>query len=278
MQTQIFPHSRTRILEDQDINRLAPSVFATEAWHETSDKYRFIPTFQVLNALRDSGFHVTSARQSNSRIPGKKEFTKHMLRLRHRDSFNPLQVGEEIPEIVLINSHDRTSAWDFMLGMFRCVCSNQMIVHSSTIESFKIRHSGERGILDSVIDVSYKIIEESPKTLEQIKQFKSIELTQPEQLAFATASAQLLKTTMELNPARLLTLRRYADQGNQENGTNTLWKTSNIIQENLLRGGIRATNTKGRTQRTREVKCIQNNVSINKAIWTLTEELAKIKK
>lgn len=267
----------TRVLENPDIERLAPSVFAENAWHETSERYKFIPTIQVINSLRDNGFNVVSDGQSRTRIEGKENFTKHIIRLRHKDFFSPLNVGDEIPEIVLVNSHDKTSAYKFMLGIFRLVCSNGLIVASETIESLSVRHSGKNDLLNDVIDISAKITNEAPKVLEQISRFKQIELNQQEQIALATSANELLETTLEVKPERLLTYRRYADQGNKENGNNNLWKTSNIIQENLIRGGVLAKNKEGYSRRTRAVKCIQNNVGINKAIWRLTEEMAKLK-
>lgn len=262
----------SQYLDDNAIRRYAPSVFAERPWHETSDEYRFLPTIKVINALRDNGYNVFKAMQSRTRIEGKGEFTKHILRLRHNDYMSPDNVGDEIPELVLINSHDRSSAYRLMLGIFRLVCSNGMIVASAKIEDLSVRHiGGGRNMLKDVIDVSCDVIAEAPKVLNQINKFKAIELSNDEQKAFASASLELLDTSIDLKPETLLTVRRSADRGN------SLWTTSNIIQENLVKGGIRGTNTKGRYMRTRSIKCVQKDVNINKALWKLTEELAKIK-
>src|ERR1039457_5289168 len=144
----------TIVLEDQDIRRTASSVFADQAWQETSPSYRFLPTISVVNALRDSGYNVVKATQSACRIEGKGEFTKHMLRLRHSSHMNPLNIGDEVPEIVLVNSHDRTSAFKLMLGIFRLVCSNGMVVASEKIESLSVRHTGSDNLLNQIIDVT----------------------------------------------------------------------------------------------------------------------------
>ena len=61
------------------------------------------------------------------------------------------------------------------------------------------------------------------------------------------------------------------------NALRDLWKTSNVILENIIKGGIMAQGSTGKHSRTRAVQCIKNNVDINKALWRLTEELAKIK-
>jgi hypothetical protein len=64
------------------------------------------------------------AEQSRTRIPGKGDFTLHMVRFRHAEHLSPLAVGAEVPELVLVNSHDGASAYKFMAGVFRLVCSN----------------------------------------------------------------------------------------------------------------------------------------------------------
>lgn len=46
-----------RPLNDDQIMRYAPSIFATEAHESRSDRYAYIATSEVLNGLRDNGFH-----------------------------------------------------------------------------------------------------------------------------------------------------------------------------------------------------------------------------
>jgi len=266
----------TIILEDQDIRKTAPSIFANQAWQENSQSYRFLPTISVVNALRDSGYNVVKATQSHCRIEGKGEFTKHMLRLRHSTYMNPLNIGDEVPEIVLVNSHDRSSAFKLMLGIFRLICSNGMVVASQKIESLSVRHMGSSNLLNEVIDVTAEIINEAPKVIEQINRFKSIPLSPEEQVAFASGAKELLTSSINIEPSRLLSVRRYNDYGNAD-GSRDVWKTFNVIQENMIRGGIRGVNAKNRLMRTREVKSVQNDININKALWKLAEELARIK-
>jgi hypothetical protein len=51
-------------------------------------------------------------------------FARHLLRFRHADHLSAPAVGGEVPELVLLNSHDGTSAYKFLTGIFRLVCSN----------------------------------------------------------------------------------------------------------------------------------------------------------
>src|SRR4030067_153211 len=135
------------VLSNDAIRKAAPSVFATEPWDQVSERYVFIPTIEVVNQLRANGFQPVRASQSKSRIEGKGEFTKHMLRFR-REHDILTQLGDELPEIVLVNSHDRTSSYQLSAGVFRLACLNGMVVKSADFGSIKVQHSGN--IVDNV--------------------------------------------------------------------------------------------------------------------------------
>lgn len=256
-------------LDNETLQRIAPSIFATEPWTERSDRYKFIPTVSVLDAMRDSGYFPVYAGQSRTRIEGKKEFTKHTLRLRHRSLETAID-GEIVPEIVLINSHDGSKAYNLMLGFFRTVCCNGLIT-GDMLDNIRVPHRGQRDLCQDVIDVSARIIEEVPGKVETIHSWKSIELHPEEQTAFATASKALLDTAVDVPVDRLLRPRRNADNKPD------LWTTFNRVQENIIKGGQYGRNSQGYITRSREIKAIDKNTSLNKALWNLADEMAKIK-
>ncbi len=91
-----------RTLDDDQLRRAAPSVFAVNPWDRMSGRYRMVPTIEVVGMLRDKGFLPVRAEQSRTRVAGKGEFTRHMLRFRHADHLSPLAVGAEVPELVMV--------------------------------------------------------------------------------------------------------------------------------------------------------------------------------
>ena len=99
------------------LRSLIPSAFATKAHSSRSSRYAYIPTSEVLEGLVREGFAPYKAVQSKSRIEGKAEFTKHMIRLRHADAV--AAASGNIPEVVIINSHDGTSAYKLLSGSLR---------------------------------------------------------------------------------------------------------------------------------------------------------------
>ena len=70
-------------LNNEEIRAVAPSIFASEKHDSRSERYTYIPTIEVLEGLRREGFQPFMACQARCRDEGKREHTKHMLRLRH---------------------------------------------------------------------------------------------------------------------------------------------------------------------------------------------------
>lgn len=257
-------------LDNDQLRRMAPSVFAEHKHQSRADSYKFIPTINIVDALRNEGFLPVYASESRVRDESKKGFAKHLLRFRQHDGFSA--VGEVKPEIVLLNSHDGTSSYQLSAGLYRLVCSNGLIVADSQLDCVRVRHSGN--VVDNVIEGTYKIVTETPKVLEQMEVMRGLNLTRAEQGVFAEAAKSLRWDADEatVENSDLLRVSREADRSLD------LWTSFNVLQEKLLKGGVQVKNNEtGRYQRAREVKGVSENVRLNKAIWTLAEEMRKLK-
>jgi hypothetical protein len=259
----------TTILTNDQLRHSVPSVFATQPWHRMSERYRHVPTIEVVNMLRDRGFHPVKAMQSRSRIEGKEAFTKHMLRFRHADFLSPVAVGTDLPEVILTNSHDGSAAYRLMAGIFRLVCSNGMIVASADFGSISVKHAGGADFRSRILDATFRIAEETPRAIERIETWKGIELSQPQREAFATA-ALTLKDSATITAPQLLAPRRDEDKSPD------LWTTTNVIQGHLVQGGDEGRSARGRRTRTRPIKSVDADIRTNRALWVLAEEMAKL--
>ena len=100
-------------LSEDQMRAAAPSIFAQGKHASRSERYTYIPTIDVLRGLRNEGFEPFMVAQGASRVEGKAEFTKHMIRMRHASQVN----GSEANEIILLNSHDGTSSYQMLAGM-----------------------------------------------------------------------------------------------------------------------------------------------------------------
>lgn len=266
-------------MTDEDLRKAAPSIFATDRHKSRSDRFTYIPTFEVVDGLRAQGFVPVRAIQGKSRVEGKAEFTKHMIRFQHPDFAARQSLGGVAPEVVLLNAHDGTSSYRTMSGVFRSICTNSMIVMEDGATDLRIPHKGD--VLGQVIEGSFTVIEQSRLTLDRADAWAGVTLDQAEAQVMAEA-AHIVRfgdaegeTETPIKPAQLLAPRRRDDVGND------LWRVFNRVQENAIRGGLSAigrdANNRPRRATSREVKGIDADVKINRALWHLTERMAALK-
>jgi len=256
-------------LTNDQIARHAPSILATEAHESRGKRYSFIPTIEVLDGLRNEGFEPFEVRQTRCRDAGKREFTKHLVRLRHSSLDRNYA---EVPEIVLVNSHDGTSSYQLLSGIFRMVCSNGLIA-GDICDDIRIRHTGN--VVNDVIEGSFRVLDNLKLVGERIEGYKGTQLAPREQSAFFDAAAELRWGSDDngnsLAPlhqtSSIGTARRYEDRGDDA------WRVFNRAQENLLDGGLLGRSASGRRTRTRQVQGVNENVRLNRALWTLMDRL-----
>lgn len=261
-------------LSDEQIRRVAPSIFAEAAHESRSERYTYLPTSEVLAGLRREGFLPFQACQSRTRDDSRREFTKHMLRLRRGDDAGVAVVGKEVPEIILINSHDGTSSYQMLAGMFRFVCANGMVVPAGMVDEIRVPHKGD--IVGQVIEGAYSVVQQFDRVEESAESMKAITLDEREQQIFGRAAlvakyGENEQGAYPITENQALRARRYDDTGAD------LWATFNRVQENLVRGGLASRSSNGRRTRTREVSGISQNVALNRALWTLADQMAKLK-
>ena len=254
-------------LSNHQIAQYAPSVLASEAHHTRGERYSFIPTIDVIDGLRRNGFQPYEVRQTRVRDQSRREHTKHMVRLRHPDAIG---TQAEVPELILLNSHDGTSSYQLLAGFFRFVCSNGLIAGDVT-NDVRIRHSGN--VIDNVIEGSYQVIDNVNAMANRIDLYKSIQLSGEEQslLADTAASIRWGDNNGLFRNSQLLLPRRWEDNKSD------LWTAFNRIQENVIKGGMSGRSKTGRRTRTREVGGVSENVKLNRALWTMADEFAKLK-
>ena len=267
-----------RALSEDEIARFAPSVFATEAHASRSERFAPIPTIDILRGLRAEGFEVVGARQSGSRDETRRDFTKHMLRLRKMDG-EALRVGDTLFEIVLKNANDGTSAYDLMGGLFRLICLNGMVVSDQTMGAVKVRHSGKA--LENVIEGTYRVLGDAQLALAAPEQWAKVKLEREEQVILAQSAHVLRFGDEGGGAAEAITAEALLRPRRSEDRFNDLWTTHNVIQEACIKGGLqgqgRDANNRMRHYTSRPVNSIDADVKLNKALWMLGERMAALK-
>lgn len=255
-----------RPLSNDELQRIVPSAFSEQKHDSRSERYTYIPTITLLDRLREEGFQPYYAAQSRTRRVDKREFTKHMLRLRRHDRMQ----GKEVPEIILLNSHDGSSSYKMIPGMFRQVCTNGLVAWKDFGE-ISVPHKGD--IVGLVIEGAFEVLSTFNSVEEKIDLMRGISLSGEEQLLLGAAALDYKYegNHAPITPEQVIHHRRWEDNRND------LWTTFNRIQENVIKGGISGRTEKGKRTRTREVTGIDGDIRLNQALWRLAEEMAKLK-
>ena len=176
--------SETPLADDQ-MRRWAPSIFAECKHASRSDRYTYIPTIDVLRGLRREGFEAFMVAQGGSRVEGKAEFTKHLVRLRHAAQ---VSTRPEVNEIILINSHDGASAYQMLAGQFRYICCNGLVVGTVT-NDIRLPHKGD--IRNDVIEGAFRVLDDFEAVDASTEAMKALSLQADEERAFAAAAHAL---------------------------------------------------------------------------------------
>jgi hypothetical protein len=264
-----------------------PTIFAKEPHDSRSNRYVFVSTETMLRRLVEREFLPVEVRMARSRDESRRGFQKHSIRFRHASDLGgggERRVGDTSFEVLLRNAHDGSSSYQFMAGLLRLVCLNGMVVSDGTVGSVKVIHTGsERKQLAAVEEGAFNVLAQGPRVIDKVRAWKTIELKPGEREAFADSARTIRfgdangKVDSPIVASQLLIPRRSADQGND------LWKTFNVVQENVTRGGLSAIVRDPRTlsgvrrRTTSEVAGIDGDIKLNKALWSLAEKMAEIK-
>ncbi|HII3146315.1 TPA: DUF932 domain-containing protein [Citrobacter braakii] len=253
---------RDRPLTHEELMQFVPSVFSEDKHESRSERYTYIPTITLLDNLQREGFRPFFACQTRVRDESKREHTKHMLRLRREGQIT----GKQVPEIILLNSHDGSSSYQMLPGLFRAVCSNGLVCGQSFGE-IRVPHKGN--VVEKVIEGAYEVLGVFDRVEEKREAMESLLLPPPAQHAFANAALayRFGEEHQPVSAAQILTPRRYEDRQDD------LWTTYQRLQENLLKGGLPGHTAKGKRSHTRAVNGIDGDVKLNRALWVMAENM-----
>lgn len=253
---------RDRPLTREELMQVVPSVFGEDKHASRSERYSYIPTITLLENLQREGFHPFFACQTRVRDQSKRGHTKHMLRLRRAGQIT----GQQVPEIILLNSHDGSSSYQMLPGIFRSVCTNSLVCGQSFGE-IRVPHKGN--VVEKVIEGAYEVLGVFDRVEEKRDAMQSLLLPHVAQQAMANAALtyRFGEEHQPVTATQILTPRRYEDRQDD------LWTTYQRLQENLLKGGLPGRTAKGKHSHTRAVNGIDGDVKLNRALWVMAENM-----
>ncbi|WP_312650539.1 DUF932 domain-containing protein, partial [Escherichia coli] len=135
--------------------------------------------------------------------------TKHMIRLRHAGQIN----GTEAKEIILLNSHDGSSSYQMLAGVFRFVCHNGLVC-GDTVADIRIPHKGN--VTERVIEGAFEVLDQFDNVENHMDAMKSVTLNALEKRIFADAALALRYDEKDgpapIAASQLIEARRFEDR------------------------------------------------------------------
>lgn len=260
--------------QEQVIERI-DSVYATSPENGVSKYYVFMSTEELIRMLNSLGWWVNRGWQTTARNSAQTNKAVHMLVFRN-EIFSQKFPKEMVPEIILINSHNRLKKLHFEAGLYQFICGNGLIISDKTFESITIRHMGYD--FNEVRDLIGVMTATLPNILNDVARFKSTILTVEEKREMAIEALSFRYPKYEdkdglldrqsiskhFDLGSLIQPLRDADKGD------SVWNIFNILQEKMIKGGFEKYTMRGSRMQSK-ITNIPRNVDLNKALWRLAE-------
>ena len=258
-------------LSNDELFKVAPSIFSESPIETVSNKYAFVPTFKLLDTFRDAGYYPIMASESKAREENQ-GYQKHIIQFRSLENLLRPNAKAEYEDIVLTNSHNRTSSFIVDLAIFRLVCSNMLVIPSKSFVHTSIVHVGftEEKVKNAITEVTSYM----PKIKEQVASFKTIHLTPSEEQMLANAAIDIRfdTNTHYIKADELLKVNHEEDE------IPSLWNVYNRLQEAMIRGGVKMKNlVTNKTFTSKAINGIDATIKFNKELFEVVEKVALLK-
>ncbi len=236
---------------------------------ETSNRYSFISTTEVIDYLQLNGFYVHSYKESRANSEGTRGFQKHLVTLRHKNFDGA--VNGVIPQLLLWNSHNGKSSLRLMFGLYRVVCANGLIV-GETLYNCRYRHVNLS--LEEVKRGALHLIEKSFESIKLIKSMQNTPITAEVFDKFTTKAVGLynIKDDYAKEEIRRQLYRPIRTEDREQN----VWCLLNVVQESMMRKSFTGKTDDNNRVRVRRIRGLERSVKVNKALWSFASELSHV--
>jgi len=241
---------------EQAISR-CPAINATAPAAKASARYSFISTRQIIDKALENGWAINKAAQDRGGLTGQHRVTLVHTSQLHKD----ISSLEGYPQVLISNSHNLSKKFSMALGFFRLVCKNGLIAPSGVCSNLRpmVHRQKEGGNFDDLLPLLESSFADYSTMTSKIDAMRNRILTPQEKTILARYAYYIRFRYRMMQPKKfdfeeVLKPRRDFDAGDD------LWKTFNVIQENVSRGGGNSLG-KGITQ-------FQDDTRFNQELWT----------
>lgn len=268
----------SHFLTNEELMNICPMAFKTNPTNpKVSDKYIMATTMDVVNDMAKLGWYPVQAKQCRGKKGSKGIRSFHMLAFQNPDikvlSGNDI---EAYPRIILQNSHDGFNSFKFMVGIFRIVCSNGLIVCDEEFANLAIRHINYT--FEELRDTINIVVAKLPNKIEVLNQMRNTELSEEDKKEFAKKVIKIRKgldadDNLDISDDTIidiLTPVRKEDNGN------SLWNVFNVLQEKVIKGNFNFSSDGKKSRKMRKIVSPIKDIKINTELFNIANSYVKV--
>lgn len=236
-------------------------IEATTAMKGVSKRYGFVSSLELIELIESHGWTLAATKFARVNKESRNGFQKHSMEFRHPG----LGDTETVARMLVINSHDRSSAVHVHVGLFRFVCENGLIAGESIGDSFKVYHVGNT-LQEQISALIPKVIQRATEMLQVRAMLQSRDVSELELSNFLRASALMLQEST----GRFVERETLYSVSREEDAALTAWNVYNVVQERIIGGEYKAANmTTRRLIKAKPIKSILRDVKVNRQLFDL---------
>lgn len=252
---------------------VSTSFVQGQAHVSKSDRFQAIQPSQIATVLDAHGFDLVHLKTGKAKTSDRQDFQTTVARYRSRDGFAIDGLGFDL----IFKVPHLYGSLQGVLGLFRGTCANQLNV-GTHFESIRVKHLGTP--MQELNDLIPRLVAQRASLIETVKMMQARDVTPQELIALAqdVASIRLqgIDNVTKVEFSDLIKIRR------QDDAKNDLFSCLNVIQENVLRFGLRyqvqSTDVNGvqsiRNQSARKVREESvKAIDLNASIWDAASKL-----
>lgn len=273
----------TSFLTKEELQKQCPMAFKELPTNpNVSGRYVQANTATVIDDLAKLGWYPVEAKQCRNKKNSSGIRSFHMVAFQNPDikitktNDDGSSVVDTYPRIILTNSHDGFNSFKFMLGLFRLVCSNGLVVCDNQMVNMSIRHMNYT--FEELRMVVKTAIEEVPNIVNTMNEMRNIQLTdeQKQELAIEVIKIRKGIEENETYAVEQDVVEDILTPVREEDKSNNLWTIFNICQEKLIKGGFFNKTNKNKLRKVKSITSIKKDMEYNQRLWLTASRYLKV--
>lgn len=276
MSTMISLSNEMKPMTMNEVKAACPYAFAEAPTNPgVSGKYIQANTETVIEDLAKLGWYPVVAKQCRAKKGSKGIRSFHMVAMESDDPrTNIYGMGGELEakvRIIIQNSHDGFNSFRFMVGVYRFVCENGVVVADAQFADFSIRHINYS--FEELRGIVAKVIDTVPGIINKMNVMNQTVLTDEQKREMAVETYKIRKGANEEDKVKVdePTIVELLSPVRSEDAGNTLWNVFNVLQEKMIKGGFSATGKNGHARKQRPITSIKKDTEFNQRLWAIAE-------